>query len=695
MKPTNSYMNFNKTSVVDAELIEKTTLWMLRILVTLNGYKHFFEQSGTLFKSDTLAKFLDLEEYVTREPKSENINEALSLLHEKLAYYEKKESFTTHKTLSQNITKLSSLIGLTQYEERILEFAVLFDQYTILYNSIKYLGKNSNHNSIKYELSVILDIPLEEVKKAFERSSKFSKSSLLSLSSYEKSIVNALELESDYFSAHMLTHEGDIEEIIQDTVKECKSSDLTLKDFDHIKSELSLVLHYLQNVFSKNQKGVNILLYGHPGTGKTELSKLIAQEIGAQLFEVSYMDEEGEPLRSHRRLSSYKVAQALLSQKECLMLYDEAEDIFEVNNSPVSPKKQENKAWINRMLETNEIPTIWVTNDVDAIDNAIVRRFDLSIEVPIPRKRKRAQILEKECKHLLKKESLNALSEHSFIAPSLITKAKKVTDSVGIEDKDKVFTQVINGTLLAQGYGKVSRFLSGALPENYRPEYINTCSDLEALCKGIREFQNARLCLYGPSGTGKSAFGKYLADSLDKPLLIKKGSDLMSKWVGETERKISDAFEEALEEDAVLIFDEVDTFLTKRSEARNSWEITQVNEMLLQMENFNGVFIATTNLMESIDTASLRRFDLKLKFDFLRPLQIDALFRSSMALLSLEIQKTDTDKITGLKRVTPGDFALIMRQHRFKPIQNGADFIERLYEEVKIKALDQSSQIGF
>ncbi|SFV60837.1 ATPase, AAA family [hydrothermal vent metagenome] len=90
-------------------------------------------------------------------------------------------------------------------------------------------------------------------------------------------------------------------------------------------------------------------------------------------------------------------------------------------------------------------------------------------------------------------------------------------------------------------------------------------------------------------------------------------------WVGGTEKNIANAFREAKEEKAVLVFDEVDSFLADRTGAKQSWEVTQVNEMLVQMENFDGIFIATTNLMDNLDRASLRRFDLKLEFSYLKP----------------------------------------------------------------------------
>ena len=76
--------------------------------------------------------------------------------------------------------------------------------------------------------------------------------------------------------------------------------------------------------------------------------------------------------------------------------------------------------------------------------------------------------------------------------------------------------------------------------------------------------------------------------------MVRRASDLLSCWVGATEQNIARAFEEARKDDAVLLIDEADSFLQDRRGAGHSWEVTQVNEVLTQMENFEGVFIATT-----------------------------------------------------------------------------------------------------
>ena len=144
----------------------------------------------------------------------------------------------------------------------------------------------------------------------------------------------------------------------------------------------------------------------------------------------------------------------------------------------------------------------------------------------------------------------------------------------------------------------------------------------------------------------------------------------------------------------MLVFDEVDSFLQDRSLAARSWEVTQVNEMLVQMESFDGIFIATTNLIDNLDKACLRRFDLKLEFGYLLPNQALNLFKKECASLRIKLDENAAKKVSNLGLLAPGDFASARRQAKFRPIKNGDDFYERLEKEVALKNEEKSARIG-
>ncbi|TKI68505.1 ATP-binding protein [Sulfurimonas crateris] len=690
-KQTSSFItNYKPTDFIDAELVEKASLWILRIIMKTHGYREFMDEKGSFdYNSKEICYFLGLEKYAVMDEEQYTRTEVLGILSKKLQSLEKRKKFNSLSVLSRNIKRIANLAGLNSAEERVLEFSVLIRRYEILEKGVRLLGNELNSLQTKRILSTVLDIEKDEIDAMFASTSKFSKSSLLLLDKRNNySLDIKLDLLSDEFCENLLSLDEDVENLIQDVVKPCQKSDLDIQNYHHIKFDLDLMLSHLEHALQSKQKGVNILLYGLPGTGKTELAKVVAQKLEAKIYEVSYTDNEQEPIDGKQRLKAYKSAQALLSNENTLLMYDEAEDIFENSGGFffAPPQRQKDKAWINRILESNTIPTIWITNNVESVDGAIVRRFDMSIEIPIPPKKTRVEIIKKYSQNILDEKTLQMLAANEDISPALISSATKVVGNLQNSDQAEAFTHLLNNTLKAQGYSEINKNSGVSLPSNYNPAFINTTTDLNALASGIKENKNARLCLYGPAGTGKSAFGKYIAEVIEQPVLLKKGSDLISKWVGGTEQNIARAFQEAKDENAVLIFDEVDTFLSDRENAKASWEVTQVNEMLVQMENFEGVFIATTNLMDNLDRASLRRFDLKLEFSYLQPKQAWEIFCSYAKELRLtKPQMSFKSQIGYLRYLTPGDFAAVIRQNRFRPIKDVESFIERLKEEVAVK----------
>ncbi len=183
---------------------------------------------------------------------------------------------------------------------------------------------------------------------------------------------------------------------------------------------------------------------------------------------------------------------------------------------------------------------------------------------------------------------------------------------------------------------------------------------------------------------------------MNKPLIIKRASDLLAPFVGQTEQNIAEAFQQAQEKKAVLMIDEVDSFLSDRRAAQRSWEVSMINEMLTQMESFSGIFIASTNLMDGLDQAALRRFDLKAKFDFLSDEQVWKLFVRHCRKLGLPHRKKALPlQLATLEYLTPGDFAAVIRMARFHPLASAEAFVQALSDEVSHKEHAKKQRFGF
>lgn len=192
----------------------------------------------------------------------------------------------------------------------------------------------------------------------------------------------------------------------------------------------------------------------------------------------------------------------------------------------------------------------------------------------------------------------------------------------------------------------------------------------------------------GPPGTGKSAFVRYLAERLGLQVTQKRASDLLSMWVGKTEKLIAEAFAEARAEGSILVFDEADSLLADRQGAVRSWEIIQVNEMLTWMESHPLPFACTTNFGDNLDPAALRRFTFKIALDYLTPDQSQAAFRTYFAL-------KPPPELGDLTILTPGDFAVVRRKAEILGhLQDAKALAELLHTECEAKP-NHSRKMGF
>lgn len=254
---------------------------------------------------------------------------------------------------------------------------------------------------------------------------------------------------------------------------------------------------------------------------------------------------------------------------------------------------------------------------------------------------------------------------------------------------------LINKTLKAQGHTPIKQKNSSALATIYDPSFISSDSPVSNIAAALSVEHSARLCLYSPPGTGKTAWTHWLAQQLKMPVVEIKASQLMSQYVGESEQKIAAIFAQARRECAMLLIDETDTFLADRAACPQRWELSCVNEMLSQIEHYNGILITTTNRFEVLDAAALRRFDLKIRFSYLCDYQAVALLNLYCEQLQLDRLSTQTVlNLTKLTQLIPGDFAVVSRQHTFRPLTSASVFVTALKAQCWLKKRDKPA-IGF
>jgi SpoVK/Ycf46/Vps4 family AAA+-type ATPase len=489
-------------------------------------------------------------------------------------------------------------------------------------------------------------------------------------------------------------------DLLRSSLAPAPSATLHLGDYPHLSPNIAVMKSYLKAATTGALPGVNVLLHGRPGTGKTQLVRALAADLGLKLQEVALLDECGNPRKAIDRIRAFAIGQRLLGRsRDTLLLFDEAEASFAASGEFKDPALAGLKAWLNQTLETNPVPAVWITNDVASLDPAFLRRFDLVLQVDVPPRSVRRGIIAAYLADLpVLPMTLECLADHEGLAPAVVATAAKVVTLAGGTgsplDVDATIRAVIDQHLATMGAMPL-KVPARASAVRYSVSYVNVSVDPMEVLEGLRGERRGRLCLYGPPGTGKTAYAAFLAQELDRPLQVKRASDLLSKWVGGTEKNIREMFHEAAQDNAVLLLDEADGFLADRRGAQQHWEATMVNELLTRLEDYTGIFIGTTNRLESMDAAALRRFDLKVAFGYMKPHQAWCMFQETSAAMGLTPCGSAKEALEKLTTLTPSDFTRAAEQSRFTRCATQDDLITRLQVEVRFKPGGRRQPLGF
>jgi transitional endoplasmic reticulum ATPase len=460
-------------------------------------------------------------------------------------------------------------------------------------------------------------------------------------------------------------------------------SGVGLVDYAHVAADRDLLISVLKGAAAARAPGMNILLYGPPGSGKTELAKVAAAAAGLTLYATG--EDTSEEASRASRISDYVFASRLLAEQPgTAMLFDEMEDA-----ASDLIRRGGSKVFLNRLLEQNPVPTVWTSNELISIDPALLRRMTLAIELKRPPASQRKRIIEQILARVglqLTDEEIERLAQRLDATPAILENAIRAAKYAG--GGVDVVERAAQGVIRAVS-GITAR--KAAVIPAFDPELTSANLDLVSLADRIvggrrRAFS---LCLSGPPGTGKSAFARYLAGRLGLEIVQKRASDILGPYVGQSERNIADAFMEAREAGTFLVFDEADSLLMDRRDAQRSWEISQVNEMLTWMEDHPLPVCFTTNLMDRIDSASLRRFTFDVRF---RHLDRRALGRAWKVFFGFDEAPAGGSIWENL---TPGDFAKARKQAEVLGITGDAAKLVDLLDGISRSKPEAGGAFGF
>lgn len=463
---------------------------------------------------------------------------------------------------------------------------------------------------------------------------------------------------------------------------------LKWEDFDHLGQERELLAKIISKAVQTREKGINIMLYGKPGTGKTEFCKTLTQHMGLSLYAVGEVDSNSDEPSRLERLQSLRMIQTIIAgEANSCVLLDEAEDIFGTEKMP----RAMSKVYINRQLETNLVPVFWLTNSTNQIDPAMIRRMTYCMEFNELPEVVQLKMSIRECKKQGVDVAIKAIADVTSKfkpTPAVFAGAVRVarlTDG-GEEEIRNVIRNV--DKLLCDKKHEVQL---AQYSQNFSIGLLNTDVDLAKIAVAIKQKgkMDVSFCLFGPPGTGKSEYARWLAAQLGLPVLSKRVSDLGSKFVGESEKNIAAAFIEAQDRKQLLVLDEADSLLQNRRNAVRSWEITQVNEMLTCMDRHPYPLVCTTNFCENLDEAAFRRFTFKVRFNYLTQTQITAAFQSFFAMQA-------SNEALRMKTLTPGDFAVVQKKIEYLDKVDEEEIVNLLKQEVSVKApITARNTIGF
>ena len=595
---------------------------------------------------------------------------------------------------SQNCSKI------TRLPAKVKNAIEDFSRLNFLSDAIELTTKEKTYLLYLYRTSIFP--PLKKLMNTLsaEENSRF-RSEVLNISHHDYSAI--LRSSSALRTYGFIDDEGDPHEdtidcitnenfdvFFTDLVKEadCKDS-YKLDSFNVNKNVTNIMTRMLCG-----EENISLLLYGKPGSGKTEYAKSLAKASGLKPL---IFKNEAELNVSQKSGENYVLSRLNLflsiSRPNTVLIIDEADTLLKTRDSSffglVSPSKT--KGTINKMLEANKNKIIWIVNFTGQIDESTLRRFNFSYKFDAMSREQLKSIAQTKLSplnlsQLMNEKILSLMEKYSVTGASVdnVVKTIKSLESSSLQNEqaastdsdfiDSVQAILKENSLLINGKKRMRENVG----KNYDAKALNASMEPEKI---VRMVQNAekfsknnsqnlcggengiRMLFYGKSGTGKTEFARYISESLGKKILLKRASDILDKYVGGSERNIRDAFEEADRTGSILLFDEADSFFASRENAEHSWERTQVNEFLTQMEEFGGIIICTTNLKEIMDSAMNRRFHIIVEFKPLDKTGIRTMLEKYFA--SYNFSDEEICRLERKESVTPGDFGALANRMRF------------------------------
>ena len=562
----------------------------------------------------------------------------------------------------RHLTNLAAVVGLDAQELAALELLLRYETRPAIQAMVDVASgfRGSGFSLHEPTFGWLLGVCPAVVRRLFRTDGRLVQSGLVSIDDRQRlTLVRRL-------SRLVGPVEGDVRWLLLGGEGQ---SELEWSDFEHLGAVLSDIEGLIRGAADAGVRGVNILVYGAPGSGKTAFCQTLAKHLGLALFSVGESGGEGEePLRSER-LSELLLAQSLLAaDRRAVLLFDEMEDLLVGGGEAAfgfapQPASGASRVFLHRLLERSATPTLWTTLDAESLHPAVLRRMMYAVRMLPPPMSVRTRIWSRQLAlHGIEatEDDARALAREFDEAPGLAVAATAAAQIA--QGGLAVVRRGVQSLSAAMGHDLRVRRASASLRHDagvdvaFDPSLIEADTDLVALADCLADAQSRAfsLCLQGPPGTGKTASLRFLADRLELDLVEVRATELLGMWQGETERNIAEAFALAAEQGTFLVIDQAQALFAERH-ASFGWEASAASEVLAWLENHPLPFACTARDEMRLDQVALRHFVFRCAFGFLGPARAARAFR----LWFGRPLRSDLRLPTSL---TPGDFRVVRRR---------------------------------
>ncbi len=621
----------------------------------------------------------------------------------------------SNNKFKERLNELKYIFDLDSYDLQIISF--IYCTYYVNATKFNNIMDDVEFNDFLRILSSALEIPVNILKNKLKYSGKMYLSSIISnISLYNR---RSQFVDLDEGIADFLSGLSD-RSLVEKYIKQDRGKSIGIKNFSIPDNHIDIIKSLLAS-----PHGANILLYGKAGTGKTEFARSISSISGENIYHLQYGDDKnkrgnrGSTSDADNRLIALTVAINTVESRDGILIVDEADFLLNTRSMFFNVSSAVEKGWLNNLLDKSHAKIIWITNEVGLMEESTLRRFSYSLYFDEFTDTDRSNIwmnlIKKHpCKKYISKTTIEKLStDYSVNAGGIASSLDAVARIFSGKHPEKKEIETVLRDLLEKHESLTRGTFGGKkkdslfkLTDKYDLSALNMNMDKERLLSSVQKFthslkntkdaqMNMNLLFWGPPGTGKTEFAKYIAEQSSMKLIYKRYSDLESPYVGVTEQNIAQAFRKASADMAILFIDEADSFFTSRDSAHRSWEVSRTNEFLTQMENFTGILICCTNLLATLDSAAMRRFTWKVEFKYLSNDAKISLYRKYFNIAGVALPDELKKRIMNIPNLTPGDFKAVWQKFNYMPEEGLShdEIVSELENEVSYKSNEKA--IGF